>query len=87
MKTRFIDEDVSQLFCLLVPATADVVVVVVVDDDDVAVAVTVTVVVEDAVEGVAIEMEAGTIRFHLGRANCKLVEKDQERLLGYQKFK
>ena len=47
----------------------------------------VAVVVAVAVEDVAIEMEAGTIRFHLGRANCKLVEKDQERLLGSQKFK
>ena len=47
----------------------------------------VAVVVAAAAEDVAIEMEAGTIRFHLGRANCKLVEKDQERLLGYQKFK
>ena len=54
--------------------------------EDVAVG-TVAVVDAVAVEDVAIEMEAGTIRFHLGRANCKLVEKDQERLLGYQKFK
>ena len=54
---------------------------------DVAVDAVAVVVVAAAVEDVAIEMEAGTIRFHLGRANCKLVEKDQERLLGYPKFK